>query len=450
MDINTLYREWQALQPLRPENQEILDRKFRLDFNYNSNHIEGNTLTYGQTEVLFLTGNTSDNAPMKDWEEMKAHNVALRLVKQEAKDKERPLTERFIKDVHKILLCEDYDKYVIENGIEKVITIHVGTYKQRPNSVITKTGERFEYALPEETPALMNDLLEWYNQTEKEAKLSPLEIAALFHYRYIRIHPFDDGNGRIARLMVNYILYKHGYPMIVVKADDKQNYLMALGQCDVNTGLVPSEGAHAELEQITPLVNYLEKCLEQALIQGIKAAVGDNIEEDDDMKKKIALLARNAKAKREGVKRKNTILVNEIINDFLYPFQDKLKKELAPFDQFYSTIDTLFMAVVSQGLSLPLYTGYLENHQDELEKLSSNMYIGVHLSNPTVLLPAKSSEAINFYISCKDEGYEITIFGKTSSFRYGVFPTDSQQNEWIKIISEDLYGNIEKKVNSSK
>ncbi len=84
--------------------------------------------------------------------------------------------------------------------------IHAGQYKTRPNSVITRYGDRFEYALPEETQKLMSDLENWYNTAEKEAKLSPIELTALFHYRYIRIHPFEDGNGRIARLMMNFIL----------------------------------------------------------------------------------------------------------------------------------------------------------------------------------------------------------------------------------------------------
>lgn len=99
--------------------------------------------------------------------------------------------------------------------------IHAGQYKTRPNSVITRYGDRFEYASPEETPGLMGDLVDWYNAAEKEGKLSPVELAALFHYRYIRIHPFEDGNGRIARLMVNYILTRHDYPMIVVRSRKK-------------------------------------------------------------------------------------------------------------------------------------------------------------------------------------------------------------------------------------
>ena len=78
--IEQLYNEWQSLLPLKPEDQSRLDRKFMLEFNYNSNHIEGNTLTYGQTELLLLFGKVVDEANMKDLEEMKAHNVCLKMM----------------------------------------------------------------------------------------------------------------------------------------------------------------------------------------------------------------------------------------------------------------------------------------------------------------------------------------------------------------------------------
>lgn len=68
----------------------------------------------------------------------------------------------------------------------------------------------------------MNDLVQWYNKAEVAGEMSPIELAAVFHYRYIRIHPFEDGNGRIARLMVNYILSRHNYPMIVIKTKVKR------------------------------------------------------------------------------------------------------------------------------------------------------------------------------------------------------------------------------------
>ena len=86
-----------------------------------------------------------------------------------------------------------------------------------------------------------------------------MELAALFHYRYIRIHPFEDGNGRIARLMVNFILTRHDYPMIVVRSRKKSEYLEALHQTDIEVGPVPSDGAHADIKDIHPFLKYFNE-----------------------------------------------------------------------------------------------------------------------------------------------------------------------------------------------
>ena len=102
----------------------------------------------------------------------------------------------------------------------------------------------------------MADLVDWYNDEEAKGRLSPVELAALFHYRYIRIHPFEDGNGRIARLIVNFILARHDYPMIVVRSRSKKDYLEALHQADLEVGATPSAGAHAPLEHIRPFSKY--------------------------------------------------------------------------------------------------------------------------------------------------------------------------------------------------
>ena len=105
--IAELFEEWQSLQPLKESDQARLDQKIMLEFNYNSNHIEGNTLTYGQTEMLLMFGKVVENANMKDLEEMKASNVGLKMVKDMAMDKEQPLTEYFIRTLHQTLLRED-------------------------------------------------------------------------------------------------------------------------------------------------------------------------------------------------------------------------------------------------------------------------------------------------------------------------------------------------------
>ncbi|KAA6343033.1 Adenosine monophosphate-protein transferase and cysteine protease IbpA [termite gut metagenome] len=256
-----------------------MDQQFMFDFNYNSNHLEGNTLTYGQTKLLLMFGKTEGEAFFRDYEEMKAHNVGLEMMKREARDKERPLSESFIRELNSTILAGDF--YKTSNDGEYRYKIHTGVYKTRPNSVITPSGELFDYASPEETPSMMTDLISWYQDMEQKGELSVAALAALFHFRYIRIHPFEDGNGRIARLLVNYILYRHGYPMIVVPTADRKNYLNVLGQCDKNTGLLPVDGANASLEQAKPLVDYVAAFVERKLILSIQMATGKikNIEE---------------------------------------------------------------------------------------------------------------------------------------------------------------------------
>lgn len=267
--LSEVYNQWLEMQPLSKEDKQRLDRKFMLDFNYNSNHIEGNTLTYGQTEVLLLMGEVIGMAKMKDLEEMKAHNLCLKLMEEEARTADH-LSESFIKSLHQIMLRENYTVYrQLPVGQTTSYVVHAGTYKTRPNSVITPSGERFEYASPEETPALMYELIEWYNSEEKVKNLKPIELAALFHYRYIRIHPFEDGNGRIARLLVNFILLRHNYPMVVVLSRKKRLYLNSLGMADANVGPVPSDGAIATIDQIPSFVKYMSDLMIAEISQNI-------------------------------------------------------------------------------------------------------------------------------------------------------------------------------------
>lgn len=268
--LDSLFEHWMSLLPLTEKQQSSFSRRFTVEYNYNSNHIEGNTLTYGQTELLLMFGAVSGEGHLQDFTEMKASQVGLEMVSQELKETHMPLTQHFIRTLHKALLREDYTVYRnLPGGQQTSYVIHAGQYKTRPNSVVTRYGDLFEYASPEETPALMTDLVNWYNDAEKSGKYSVVELAALFHYRYIRIHPFEDGNGRIARLMVNYILARHGWPMIVVRSRKKQEYLKALHKTDMVVGSVPSEGAHASLTKIRNFVKYFTKLVEDELAYNI-------------------------------------------------------------------------------------------------------------------------------------------------------------------------------------
>lgn len=455
--IETLFKEWQSLQPLKESDQRRLDQKFMLEFNYNSNHIEGNTLTYGQTEFLLMFGKVVDNANMKDLEEMMASNVGLKMVKEAATDKEQPLTEYFIRTLHQTLLREDYVVYrQLPDGTNTSYVVHAGRYKTRPNSVITATGEKFEYASPEEAPALMTDLIQWYNEEENKGQMSPIEIASLFHYRYIRIHPFEDGNGRVSRLMVNYILHRHGYPMIVVKSADKANYLTALNRCDITVGKIPSEGAHAELEQIMPFVDYLTNCLERSLTISIKAAKGESIEEDDDFEKQLKIIERNAK---KDTPQESHIVTSQdkidVFNRFHRRLTERLIAALNPAITFYNTLTIhYFMTKDRDQISGSGFfvLNYKEDINDDLpekdkEILKEAQSIMLHISLQGVKPIYKMKDTPIFLKASVLFESTYYVFNGTT-YKYGTYPTPTQIDSFIKEIKDYVLTTIQKATES--
>lgn len=460
-EIETLYNELLSYQPLPEGTSNRLKQKFMLEFNYNSNHIEGNTLTYGQTELLLLFGKVAEAAQMKDLEDMKAHNVGLKMMIEEASNSERQLSENFIRQLHHTLLREDYKVYrESDTGVVTSYTVHAGQYKTRPNSVITATGERFEYASPEETPALMYDLIEWYKEEEIKKELTPIQLAAVFHYRYIRIHPFEDGNGRIARLLVNYILRRHNYPMIVVKTKNKQHYLNALNQCDVTVGMVPSVGAHAEIEQLTPFVNYMESCLISAFNTCIKAAKGESIEEDDDFDKELAILERQIKQKEEAKKQetsqynvmKSPDRVWDVLEYVYFPMAKKLADSSLLMQRFFgytpvsNIISTTDRAEGGMHLneSMRGYTG--DARLTRTIQNARSMWFKNELRNPTRECLGDMVMANFFTIEFLNDRY---VIQGNLTFPYGKYPSTEQMNDYIRQYKEGLLNAIKGKIDGA-
>lgn len=268
--------ELDQLRPLSKEDEQRIMQKFRLDWNYHSNHLEGNSLTYGETKALILFGLTAQGKPLKDHFEITGHNEAIKWIEDVVK-KKRPLTEQFIRELHKLLLKEPYEVDAITpDGKPTKRLIKVGQYKTEPNHVLTKTGEIFRFASPEETPAKMHDLMEWFKEQAMKEDTIPVLLAAEFHYRFIRIHPFDDGNGRTARILMNFILMQSGYPPVIIRTDDKENYFANLRLADAG--------------QITPFIEHIASNLNHSLSLMIRGAKGEEIEDADDVDKEIALL----------------------------------------------------------------------------------------------------------------------------------------------------------------
>ena len=346
--------ELDKLRPISKEREGKIMQKFRLDWNYHSNHLEGNSLTFGETRMLILHGITAQGKPLKDHFEITGHNEAIKWVEEIVKG-EFPLTENFIRQLHLLLLKEPYQVDAItSDGQPTRITIEVGKYKSRPNHVKTKTGEIFYFATPEETPAKMNDLLTWYLQEVDGADVNPIFLAAEFHYRFIKIHPFGDGNGRMARVLMNFILMKFGFPPVIVKTEDKENYFSALRQAD--GGLIEN------------FIEYIAKNLVRSLEIMIAGAKGEEIEEDGDLDKKIALLKSEFKAEKnlvEILKTKRNVLA--IFDDSVVRIYEKFISTCKKFDEFYLKKESRLLLYSTQFFDVDAQN-FLTKAKDLLEK----------------------------------------------------------------------------------
>ena len=321
--IDGLKKELEGLQPIEAEFQRKLDRKFRLEFNYNSNHLEGNTLTYGETELLLYFDQTKGDHTMREYEEMQAHDLALKLVKEWAEDLERPLSEADIKELNKVILVKPFWKDAITpDGQGTRRQIMVGEYKKYPNSVRLQNGEMFDYASPTDTPIKMGELIQWFRSAYEKGEMHPVELAARLHHQFVLIHPFDDGNGRISRLLMNYVFWRFGFPPIVIKSSDKQNYLRALNRADVG-----------EMEFF---VEYVGKQVLWSLELSVKAAKGESVEEADDVDKEVELFRRELNSKKTIIDNKVDYQnVVNIIENSLFPLFQLLEAKLEVLNDFF-------------------------------------------------------------------------------------------------------------------
>ncbi|WP_375417118.1 Fic family protein [uncultured Hymenobacter sp.] len=284
-DLDRLKAELDALRPLKPEQEQRVLQKFRLEWNYNSNAIEGNSLTLGETRSLLLHGLTAQGKPIRDHLDIRGHNEAVLWLEDFVRD-QRPLTEQFIRGMHEVLLGEPFHAPAqTADGQPTRKFIQPGQYKQQPNNVLTATGEMLYFASPEETPAKMTDLVDWCRRETEQPTLHPVELAAEFHYRFVRIHPFDDGNGRMSRLLMNLILMRAGYAITVIKADDRNRYLAALSEADAG--------------EPEPFLRFIIENVEASLRLMIRAAMGESVDEPDDLDKKIALLKKQMVSREE-------------------------------------------------------------------------------------------------------------------------------------------------------
>lgn len=192
-----------AMRPLTPGEVKRLQEEFMVEFTYNSNAIEGNTLTLKETAMV-LDGMTIDQKPLKDHLEAVGHRDAFLYIQDIAKQ-ELPLSEFVIKNIHSLVLMNQPE----DKGIYRKIPVRI-------------MGAYTEPVQPYLIEPKMTELLA--ANEERKITMSVIERIARFHLEFEGIHPFIDGNGRTGRLIMNLDLIRNGYPAINVKFADRKKY----------------------------------------------------------------------------------------------------------------------------------------------------------------------------------------------------------------------------------
>jgi Fic family protein len=213
--LNEKLKQLNKLRPLPKTAVKKLREQFELEMTYNSNAIEGNSLTLKETFWVIQEGLTIKGKPLKDHLEAINHQEALEYLYELVEhEKKSTLSEHLIKNIHQIITRNIEKEWA---GRYRNAEVRIGGAIHNPPSAL-------------KVPDLMSDLIKWFGENNK--KLHPVELAAIMQHKLVHIHPFFDGNGRTSRLLMNLILLKAGYPLVVILKNDRRKYYNVLKEAD--------------------------------------------------------------------------------------------------------------------------------------------------------------------------------------------------------------------------
>ncbi|KQO04636.1 Fic family protein [Paenibacillus sp. Leaf72] len=239
--INELKQELDSLRPLPSAAVRNLEEVYRVEWTYNSNAIEGNTLTLLETKLVLEEGLTIGGKKLREHFEVINHSEAISYV-QDIVHRNMTITESVIKSIHHLVLKNIDDENA---GRYRSINVRISGSQHIPPTYVF-------------VPEKMESLLHWYQ--EQHNRLHPVELAARLHFQFVFIHPFADGNGRTARLLMNLVLMQHGFPPAIVKAaaDARLKYYETLEEASSN-------------DQLEPFIALIADCVEESLRTYISA-----------------------------------------------------------------------------------------------------------------------------------------------------------------------------------
>ncbi len=337
--VEKLREELSSLSPLKTDVENRILQKIRLEWNFNSIVGDRNSLSFEETRTLITQGTTKGNKPLKDYIEMKIHNETISWMFEIA-SLGFVLNEDFIKQIHESILLEPYEvQSFTKKGKPILKMVELGKYKQTPNYFFGQNGKILDFATPEETPEKMRELLDWFAEERQKPEVNAVSLATHFHYKFVKIQPFDDANGRIAKFLTNLILMQFGYPPIVIKRSEKNVYHFALQEADKG--------------KIETLLDFIARNVIGSLELYLKGAKGESIDEIDLLEKDlIELEQRLLKLGSKIVKREKIVLL-DIFDKSILPLLNKQLENYGRFDRFYidKKVEILITSLTNLGIN---------------------------------------------------------------------------------------------------
>lgn len=214
--IDKLKKELNALRPLKKEQLQGIRTMYDVELTYNSNAIEGSTLDYAETKIILLEGLTIGGKSTKEHLEAINHKSAIDYIAEISQKKTKNIKRTDILALHRIIL----------RGIDDP---NAGYYRAYDVYVNKGEGKKHMFPEPSKVESLMDNFYLWLKENKN---MHPVLLSAEAHYRFVSIHPFIDGNGRCARLLMNLILIQNGYPPAIIKMQKRREYLDAIQNAD--------------------------------------------------------------------------------------------------------------------------------------------------------------------------------------------------------------------------
>jgi Fic family protein len=225
VDIQNKKTSLDKLRPLDNSQIQNLKKLYDTELTYNSNAIEGNTLTYSETKLVLNEGITIGGKSVNEHLEAINHKEAIDYIEELAFLKTSELTLRDIKNIHNLVL----------KGIN---TKEAGIYRSKPVGVMKSDGVIHHFTDPLMIDEQMQEFIVWLNGS---LDIEPIKLAALVHLKFVTIHPFIDGNGRTARLLMNLVLLQNRYPHTIVKVSSRVEYIQAIEKAQSSTSADDTE-----------------------------------------------------------------------------------------------------------------------------------------------------------------------------------------------------------------